>query len=831
MPGGKTKFNPAWLDKLDNSGCSLSKWCKQDSNCYSAYCFVCCKSISCSNTGLAQLIGHADGQKHKQAMKIRSDKGQTLLFKTQAPGSSRQGGGDVNKELTFLMSSTVNDQVTKAEALWAIQVASCGYSYTSCDSIGELFKAMFPGQITDQFSMSKSKVSYLISDGLGPYFRREISQKIISSKCPFSVQFDETGNAKDKKQCDVLVRFWNDQAGEVYTVFLKSLMFGHAKGETVSEAIIETLCETGFELPIQQLVALGSDGPNVNKTIWKNIDQHKKSLGFAGLTPFVPCTLHVVHNSFRKGLSAYGEDAEQLSVDLFQWFKTHISQREDYEFTLEELGLDDELFIRHVQCRWLTLVPALERVLKHLEAVSQYFLKDLPQRSKQDHTYVQLRKNTRFLRICQLLSGKECKAQIQFIVGVGPLFEPFLRQFQKKEPLIHLLYSESCDLLRSVMLRFIKFDAVGEVSGHKLGKLDVHDVQNLMDLESMEIGADTEKTLSSLDKSKQKIQRIEMQKFYQCVTSYLQTRLPLYDSIVKSVQCLHPEVRMQERAQKLVRDLCSALPTFEDSDISKVTDEWKIYRAEDIDDDKIYHDGTLIRVDHFWNYVLNKKNASGGLKYQFLRKVVLTSLCIPHGNADVERSLSVNKKLVTPERSLLSEESVNGLRITRDAVSMYKSIADVPVTKELLGSVRQAHKKYKERVEAEKYEAQLLERKRKEDVEQQEMSKKALEEQKNKKRKLDDKERRVKKSEMEMKSDMDKANQIFEEANKRLSAAIKNKDFKEINIAQGLLDVAKANLDKIAEAMNKCVAERNDIGKKRMKMIDTFMKKSDDNKK
>ena len=57
MPGGKTKFNPAWLSKLDNSGHSLSEWCKDDSsNCYVAFCFVCLKSVSCANSGCAQLV-------------------------------------------------------------------------------------------------------------------------------------------------------------------------------------------------------------------------------------------------------------------------------------------------------------------------------------------------------------------------------------------------------------------------------------------------------------------------------------------------------------------------------------------------------------------------------------------------------------------------------------------------------------------------------------------------------------------------------------------------------------------------------------------------------
>lgn len=244
----------------------------------------------------------------------------------------------------------------------------------------------------------------------------------------------------------------------------------------------------------------------------------------------------------------------------------------------------------------------------------------------------------------------------------------------------------------------------------------------------------------------------------------------------------------------------------------------------------MYKDGKLVRIDHFWNSVLGIKNASGQLKYPYLKKVVITCLCLPHGNADVERSLSVNKKLVTPERSLLSEESINGLRLTRDALSMYKSIVDIPITRELLSNVRLAHRKYKERVEAEKSEAALLEMKRKEAAQQQQMQKEALEKQQQNKRKLDDKEREVKKNEAELKTDMERANQIFEEANARLASAIKSKDFKEMNIAQGLLDVAKSNLGKITAAMNKCMEGRDDIGKKRMRMIDSFIKKSDKNK-
>ena len=70
--------------------------------------------------------------------------------------------------------------------------------------------------------MSKSNVSYLISYCHSPYFRKEIAKQIQSSRCPYTIQFDETGNAQDKMQCDLLVRFWNDRIGEISTLFLKS---------------------------------------------------------------------------------------------------------------------------------------------------------------------------------------------------------------------------------------------------------------------------------------------------------------------------------------------------------------------------------------------------------------------------------------------------------------------------------------------------------------------------------------------------------------------------------------------------------------------------------
>ena len=101
------------------------------------------------------------------------------------------------------------------------------------------------------------------------------------------------------------------------------------------------------------LVSLGIDWSNVLKTTWKLINDHKKSTELPGLTPYVPSTMLVVHNSFHKGLK-YRKNVQQFDVDVLMV--------QDYDFTLEDLGLDEELFIRHVQCYKIISKVSLLRI-------------------------------------------------------------------------------------------------------------------------------------------------------------------------------------------------------------------------------------------------------------------------------------------------------------------------------------------------------------------------------------------------------------------------------------------------------------------------------------
>ena len=127
-------------------------------------------------------------------------------------------------------------------------------------------------------------------------------------------------------------------------------------------------------------------------------------------------------------------------------------QKEDLLEIKESLGLDELLLLCHVQSLWLSLLPTLLQLVQIKEAVKQLILVDLP-RSDND-----INKSDRFISIKKLLEIKEVDVEIQFLINVKPAFDDFMTSSQKEESMIHLLYSSTEKLLKTLMAGLLKSD-------------------------------------------------------------------------------------------------------------------------------------------------------------------------------------------------------------------------------------------------------------------------------------------------------------------------------------------------------------------------------------
>ena len=302
------------------------------------------------------------------------------------------------------------------------------------------------------------------------------------------------------------------------------------------------------------------------------------------------------------------------------------------------------------------------------------------------------------------------------------------------------------------------------------------------------------------------LEELKMKDFYKAVTDHVLTRLPIDNELLRALSCLHPNNRQQASGVKKIKYVAEKMPCVKTEEISSVVDEWKLYMEVEIPKSwyKVEHDDyeEVKRVDEYWAKVLALKNTISEAKFPLLAKVVKCSLSLSHGNADTERSLSCNKRMLTSERTSMSATSINGCRAVKDGVRTKGEPQDVPVTREMLSSCKAAHSVYQCRM---KEEREKLEEKRKQQRQREEerQEKEKLEKERLERLKsLKESERTTKEKEKEAQEEFKKAQALLNEGQKRLDEALKSKDMHSITVASGLIQLGRQNLEKSEKSMN-----------------------------
>jgi hypothetical protein len=149
--------------------------------------------------------------------------------------------------------------------------------------------------------MQSRKISYVLSHGIGPYFHYELIKCLKRSE-KFVLCFDEQTNNQNRKQLDLLVKYWCYDEGLVVTRYYKSILLGHATAITLKNAIMDSFKADGLEL--KQLLMLGRDSPFVNLSLENMIDNEMKKIG-CSLLKIGGCHLHVIHNGFKASNDKY----------------------------------------------------------------------------------------------------------------------------------------------------------------------------------------------------------------------------------------------------------------------------------------------------------------------------------------------------------------------------------------------------------------------------------------------------------------------------------------------------------------------------------------------
>ena len=125
---------------------------------------------------------------------------------------------------------------------------------------------------------------------------------------------------------DILLRFWDEGGNQVVIKYLTSIHFVRAKAVDIAEMLLKLEEEEGLFVPLSWLCNTSTDGLNINKAIFRNLDENLRELWFKELLEFLHCPLHIMHNAFRKLITSLGETAGQLAFDFHAWFKVCVDK-------------------------------------------------------------------------------------------------------------------------------------------------------------------------------------------------------------------------------------------------------------------------------------------------------------------------------------------------------------------------------------------------------------------------------------------------------------------------------------------------------------------------
>lgn len=601
--------------------------------------------------------------------------------------------------------------MTRAECIFALKCVTSNISFSANDGVEIMFQEMFPdSKIANSYAMASSKSSYVITHGIAPYVRSMIAKD--ACKTPFS--FDETTTSQIKKQYDAYISYFSNTFEKVVTRYVGSCFSGHCTAEDLLSDFNETIQR--ISLDQKYLVQIGMDGPKVNTAFMDRLkSQLKNSCNEKVILDVGSCSLHKVNNAFLKSIVDVEFDFDGFASDVCFFFNISAARREDFKLMTLDTELKTQIMIRHSKIRWLSIGKVAQRIIDQWSNLKKYFLDYLP-----SCKVVKVLNTERYKSIKGILKSDESRACLLFVIYLCSLVEDFLKLFQSSEPLCHLLYPAIGDMLFKIFSNFVTLNELNTKNGQRkttydLGNLDLKKAR-LLAVEEINFGNDVRMELNDLAKGGKDISLLKtrFKKAYITLAQSLQNTLPFKSEILRYLQYLHPSLRNSPKALSSIRYLaekmCKVLINTDEVQISvakqsdKIEFEFKVFQTK-TDIPSIEQ-----RVDVFWHSVGKMKDLQGNLTFSNLSKFAKSILVLAVANAQPERGFSENKQILHG-RELLSEETLEALRLTKNAINLHCVSTFLPMTKELLKSFSNAHTRLKESELARK---ELLEKQTKE---------------------------------------------------------------------------------------------------------------------
>lgn len=299
------------------------------------------------------------------------------------------------------------------------------------------------------------------------------------------------------------------------------------------------------------------------------------------------------------------------------------------------------------------------------------------------------------------------RAKLEFFRYIAVHMQPFLGHYQTDRPMIPFIMSDLTSLLKQLMGKILKPEAIEVTPSQIFTSVNIDEKDNQLSYNKIDLGFSTDKELKQattkfkLNDRKVLEFKLECKEFVVKVVKKLLEKSPGSYSLVRYLSALNPKemannpIASKSKFKKCLNHLVNVNRVDErECDGILMEFEQLIGDIPSIGNSLFttfnpYAD----RLDEF--YITHLSDP----KFERLLTVIKLCLVLSHGQADVERGFSVNKKV---EVENLKEESIIAQRMICDYVSSVGGVLNVPISKELLNSCAHARQRYMQDLEKQK---------------------------------------------------------------------------------------------------------------------------------
>lgn len=665
----QTYYDPKWEEEFSwLSPASASK--------NEAKCKLCLREFTLGNMGVKSVLSHSKSKRHIKIVESVSH---------VAPCFSKSNTRNINLGTDCKDGNATTE---RAEIIWLFTSVLWHHSFRSTSPLNDVFPCMFPDStIARNFSMGYDKAAYVTCFGLAPYFEDKLKNELDASRS-FSISVDESLNeVAHKNQMDLHVRYWDSSKSIAVTRYFNSQFLGHS----CAADLVTGFCDGLKRVSLSKMQQISMDGPSVNWRFYADMQNHlREGDNESSLIETGSCGLHIVNNSFKKGLLSVEWSIEKVLRSAYKLFKNSPAKREDFTAITESLVFP----MTYCGHRWLENVPVAERMVAILPDL-ELFVKSIP---KSKTLWTNYKNNENFLFLQKTLTNSLILPRLQFFISIGHTFSKFLTHFQTEHPAFPFLGEEMVILIKGILSRFVRSETLDQLLPSQLLNVDVNDPEIMLPTERINVGIPAKSTLLKTDRH---ISPMERQKFRLdcrdiCRALYksLSLKNPLKYEFVRNCRCLIPRFILEEPEQA---EIC-----FENI-LTYLYDKRRLSASETEKAKVQFHDMVTVTARTHRQQFDDFKEFSDRLDAFFVSltlpnevfsvmKIIFTLF---HGNANIERGFKVNKDTLSTN---MRERTLYSLRFLYDSLKLQMRdgrISSIEITSDMMQSVRQARQRYR----------------------------------------------------------------------------------------------------------------------------------------